>query len=110
MATQSSPPRRISRIEIPKDFDSWHKDLVYSDEIANEYNALLEYMNQREEILAKKGDKQGRYAGFILLLANTMSAMGDIVALPESMGDKVMAISEELVSLATPTLQKEYND
>lgn len=98
---------KTCRIEIPKDFSNWIADPVNQQFLADEYNALVKFLHERETLLEAR---LPQHAGYVVFQMACAHAMGAIQVLPEKMGDRIMEIAEGLLEMATPTLTKEQHE
>lgn len=96
-------PHRISRVEIPQDLQLWVEKLGGSTLLADEYNNLISYLNERESCLSASQDPNvARHAGFILATALRTMAEAMLTALPHTHRNAVEILSDPLVSLSDP--------
>lgn len=102
--------RRITRIEVPLDVGSWATDLVNAEMIADEYNRLVKYLNEREEALGLASLSGARHGGFVMAAVIVSMAMDIVDKAPQGIAANVMVTAQALSSLSNPTSIKEKNE
>jgi hypothetical protein len=93
-------PLQISRIEVPLDIPTWAAVKENSEMIAEEFNLILKYMDERENLLALTGLSGSRHGGFIMASVVTAVALGIVENVPEKIAANIVTTAKGLSNIA----------